>query len=98
MLKAGRVVALDTTHNLLSRFSGISVRLSVQRLPQRWYARVLRQEEGLFLLGLESHAELESLLADLRVEGIAIEDLALAETDLEEVFLRTMRDAVAPRA
>jgi ABC-2 type transport system ATP-binding protein len=90
MLKSGRVVALDTKQNLLSRFAGISVRLAAARLPQRWQAQVLRQEEGLFLLGLSSHAELESLLADLRLAGIAIEDLALAETDLEEVFLRIM--------
>jgi ABC-2 type transport system ATP-binding protein len=90
MLKSGRVVALDTKQNLLSRFAGISVRLAAARLPQRWQAQVLRQEEGLYLLGLASHAELESLLTDLRLANIAIEDLALAETDLSEVFLRIM--------
>jgi ABC-2 type transport system ATP-binding protein len=98
MLKAGRVVALDTTQNLLSRFSGITVRLSAQRLPQRWYERVVRQEEGLFLLRLDDHAALEALLADLRHEGIAIDDLALADTDLEHVFLRIMHDTGAPAA
>ena len=92
MMKAGRIVALDTKQNLLSRFAGITVRLAAQRLPQRWYERVLRQEEGLYVLGLSNHAELEQLLADLRGEGIAIEDLALAETDLEQVFLRVMHD------
>ena len=51
-----------------------------------------RQEEGLFVLGLPSHADLEALLADLRGEAIAIEELALAETDLEQVFLRIMHD------
>jgi ABC-2 type transport system ATP-binding protein len=71
------------------------VRLSAARLPQPWYGRVLRQEEGLFVLGLERHAELETLLADLRAEGIAIEDLALAETDLEQVFLRIMHGTAA---
>jgi hypothetical protein len=30
------------------------------------------------------------LLAALRTEGIAIDELALAETDLEQVFLRIM--------
>jgi ABC-2 type transport system ATP-binding protein len=98
MMKAGRIVALDTKRNLLSRFAGISVRLAARRLPQRWYGQVLRQEEGLFLLGLASHAALEELLADLRTEGIAIEDLALAETDLEEVFLRVMHDDAVAHA
>ena len=92
MMKSGRIVALDTKQNLLSRFAGLTVRLSAQRLPQRWYERVLRQEEGLFVLGLPSHADLEALLADLRGEAIAIEDLSLAETDLEQVFLRIMHD------
>ena len=92
MMKAGRIVALDTKQNLLSRFAGITVRLAAQRLPQRWHENVLRQEEGLFVLGLSNHALLEHLLADLRSEGIAIEDLALAETDLEQVFLRIMHD------
>ena len=92
MLKAGRVVALDTKQNLLSRFGGVTVRLAARRLPERWHGLVLRQEEGLFLLGLPDHSRLEELLADLRLEGIAIEDLALAETDLEEVFIRIMHE------
>jgi ABC-2 type transport system ATP-binding protein len=92
MMKAGRIVALDTKQNLLSRFAGITVRLAAQRLPKHWYEHVLRQEEGLFVLGLSNHAQLEHLLADLRSERIAIEDLALAETDLEQVFLRVMHD------
>ncbi len=33
MLKAGRVVALDTTQNLLSRFAGLTVRLVAARVP-----------------------------------------------------------------
>jgi ABC-2 type transport system ATP-binding protein len=92
MMKAGRIVALDTKQNLLSKFAGITVRLATQRLPKHWYEHVLRQEEGLFVLGLSNHAQLEHLLADLRSEGITIEDLALAETDLEQVFLRVMHD------
>jgi ABC-2 type transport system ATP-binding protein len=92
MMKSGRIVALDTKQNLLSRFAGLTARLTARRLPQRWYDHVVSQEEGHFVLGLSSHADLEALLGDLRVEDIAIEDLALAETDLEQVFLRVMHD------
>jgi ABC-2 type transport system ATP-binding protein len=90
MLKAGRVVALDTTQALLSRFAGLTVRLVAERVPAAWQARVLRQEAGIFFLGLDRYAELEALLAALRIEGIAIDELALQETDLEHVFLRIM--------
>jgi len=91
MLKAGRVVALDTTQNLLAQFAGLTVRLVAQRVPAAWAARVVRREGSLFYIGLDGYAELESLLAALREDGIAIDELALAETDLEQVFLRIMR-------
>ena len=90
MLKAGRIVALDTTHNLLSRFAGLTVRLSAARLPDAWQPRLLRAEGRVHYLGLADYAELERLLAALREAGIVIEELALAETDLEQVFLRIM--------
>ena len=95
MLKAGRVVALDSTPNLLSRVAGITCRLRVERLPVPWRSRVVREDGGAFWIGLESFGELEALLAALRVEGIAIGELSIDETDLEDVFLRIMRNAEA---
>jgi ABC-2 type transport system ATP-binding protein len=91
MLKAGRVVALDTTQNLLAQFAGSTVRLAASRVPAAWVARIVKQDAGLFHLRLDSHAELEALLAALREENIAITELGLAETDLEQVFLRIMK-------
>ena len=90
MLKAGRIVALDSTRNLLSRFAGLTVRLVAPAVPAAWLPRVLRREGAVFFLGLERHAELESLLAALREENIEIAELALQEADLEQVFLRIM--------
>jgi ABC-2 type transport system ATP-binding protein len=93
MLKAGKVVALDTTQNLLSSFAGLTVRLTAASLPEAWRERVLRHEGASYLLSLASYAELESLLAALRENGIAIVELALQEADLEQVFLRIMKRA-----
>jgi len=90
MLKAGKVVALDTKHNLLSRFAGVTVRLVAERVPAAWRARVRREEDGVFFLGLDHYADLEGLLAALRADGIAIVELALQEADLEDAFLRIM--------
>ncbi len=97
MLKAGRIVALDSTHNLLSRFAGITCRIAAARIPAAWQRRVMRHEANVHWIGLDSYAELESLLAALRAEGIAVEGLAMEETDLEQVFLAIMRgpEAVA---
>ncbi len=97
MLKAGAVVALDTKHNLLSRFAGITVRLVADRVPVEWRPRVLREEGGVIFVGLDRYGDLEGLLASLRHEGIAIRELALQEADLEDVFLRIMSgDTRAP--
>jgi ABC-2 type transport system ATP-binding protein len=93
MLKAGRVVALDTTKNLLARVAGLTVRLAAERVPAAWQHRVTSRDAHAFVLGLDRYADLESLLAALRVEGIGIEELALQETDLEDVFLKIMGGA-----
>ncbi len=95
MLKGGRVVALDTTRNLLARFAALTVRLTVARLPRGWESRVLRSDGRRHWIGLAGIADLEPLLAALRADGIAIEDLALTETDLEDVFMKIMTEGVA---
>ena len=94
MLKAGRVVALDTTQNLLSSFAGLTVRLTVAALPEAWAGRVQRQESKSYVLTLADYAELERLLAALRERDIVIEELSLQEADLEQVFLRIMKREV----
>ena len=66
------------------------MRLVAARVPAAWQARVRRQDHRIFEIGLTRYAELEDLLAALRAEGIAIDELALQETDLEHVFLRIM--------
>jgi ABC-2 type transport system ATP-binding protein len=92
MLKAGRVVALDSTHNLLSRFAGLTCRVVASRIPDAWQPRVVRQEGRVFHIALDSYLDLERLLAALREANVAIDELALEETDLEQVFLKIMRD------
>ena len=93
MLKAGSIVALDTKQNLLSSFAGLTVRLTAPTLPEDWRPRVLRQDDKSYLLSLRDYAELERLLAALRAQGSAIEELSLQEADLEQVFLRIMARA-----
>ncbi len=90
MLRAGRVVALDTKHALLSRFAGITVRLVADSVPAAWQSRVLREQSGIRYIGLDRYADLEGLLAALRDDGVAIRELALEEADLEDVFLKIM--------
>ncbi len=87
MMKEGRIVALDSTANLLARVPGITCRVEADRLPAAWRQKVVSEEGGVYHVALDSHAEIEPLLAALRLEGIAVRGLALEATDLEQVFL-----------
>jgi ABC-2 type transport system ATP-binding protein len=90
MLKAGRVVALDSTRNLLEKFSGLQLAIRIDRteLPPGSGATVLAADGERFTLRLRDYAELETLLHQLRETGIAIREFELAPPDLEEAFLR----------
>jgi ABC-2 type transport system ATP-binding protein len=88
MLKSGQVVALDHKHRLLSSFEMMMVRLTVERVPESWQARIRQTEGRSFLIELQRFEELEALLAALRADNITIKDLQVEQTDLEQVFLR----------
>ena len=92
MLKAGRIVALDSTRNLLENFAGLQLELSLDRetLPENVRATVVAADSGHFTLRLRDYAELEELLHQLRDARVTIRELELDPPDLEEVFLRVM--------
>ncbi len=92
MLKAGKLVALDSTRNLLENFSGVVLKLRLDRktLPDGLGAEVLASEAGRFTLRLRDFAALEDVLHRLRDAGAAIKEMELEPPDLEDVFLRVM--------
>jgi ABC-2 type transport system ATP-binding protein len=99
MLKGGHVVALDTKQALLSRYSGLTVRLVAPDLPASWRDRLLRRTGDVWHLAIDHPSDLESLLAALRVAGIGVQELTLDEADLEQVFLHIMQaGGAAPAA
>jgi ABC-2 type transport system ATP-binding protein len=94
MLKAGRIVALDTTANLLSRISGHRLRFrpaAGARLPAAIERRASREDSGFYALELNGCDEVEGVLAAARTAGIAIEELEVGRPDLEQVFLEVMQ-------
>ncbi len=92
MLKQGRIVALDTTVNLVGRLHNLRLHLRVSRaLPPELARRAQSEGNGSYLVSLREYAELEEVLAGLRRAGCRIEEMELAQPDLEDVFLETMR-------
>jgi len=92
MLKQGRVVALDTTQNLLRRHSGcyLELRLTPDRLPESLGLLVTHRREGGYRLALRDYNEVERVVAELRANNIGIQELEVMHPDLEEVFVQIM--------
>ena len=100
MLKAGRIVALAATSELLREFSGgrLSLKLSGAPLPAALEplrvvgpAHGVGEDAGRVILRIERYEGLEPVLAALREGGCRIEEMELEHTDLEDVFVRVMQ-------
>ncbi len=99
MLKAGQVVALDSTAALIRRISGsqLVVRLASGSLPASLHPLVSHPEElrhgRQYTLRVNHHDEVEPILATIRAAGLVMEDLQLHQADLEDVFIQIMGGA-----
>ena len=94
MLKLGRMVVLESTENLLKRFSGLNLRLRMvgESLPDSLQPLLAAPgRDGEWVLALRDCAQVEEVLAELRRENREIAGMELAQPDLEEVFMSIMR-------
>ncbi|MCD6673855.1 MAG: ABC transporter ATP-binding protein [Burkholderiaceae bacterium] len=99
MLKQGSIVALDRTESLLHRYAGARLQLRLSGAPLPAALASLRIAEGpapapagIETLRIDRYADLESVLATLREAGCTIDEMDLQRTDLEEVFVRLMKE------
>ncbi len=93
MLKEGKLVALDSTRNLLRMFSGLYLHLGVdnpEAIPLVMAERVSTRDAGGITIRLENYLDLAEVLNSLRQAGVVIREFELQPPDLEEVFLRVM--------
>jgi ABC-2 type transport system ATP-binding protein len=96
MLKAGRIVALDATADLIRRFHALYLRVRLDGVvPERLAPRGVESEAGRHTFRLDEYAEVETVLAELRAAGVRILEMELVQPDLEEVFVQIMRGAGA---
>lgn len=100
MLKMGRLVALDSTENLIHRISGSQLTLHLMpgySLPESLLPlqapRTPQQNSSVYVLRVGHHSEVEPILARLRESGIKLVDMQLQQADLEDVFIRIMERA-----
>ena len=97
MLKAGRVVALDSTENLLDSHANHALRFRLAEgdsLPPVFAGRATRSDD-LWVLPFEDYSEVGALVDTLRAAGCTLQDLEIGKPDLEDVFLDVMRGQAA---
>jgi ABC-2 type transport system ATP-binding protein len=89
MMKQGELVALDSTANLLNKFAGkkLSLTLGEVSLPEAIRPMLRGQEKGVHTFALSDMAQIELVLSSLRTANIPVVDMQLQEADLEDVFL-----------
>lgn len=92
MLKQGRMVALDSTRNLLSRHHEHQARFILSGEPSAGLG-LKHGPENCWLYGFQDFNELESMLAKIRMEGLQIGEMQLVEPDLEDVFTEIIQNA-----
>lgn len=89
MMKQGEIVALDSTANLLNKFAGKQLRLTLGdvSIPPSIQTLLRTQERGVFTFALDDMAQIEFVLSSLRSANIKVFDMQLNEADLEDVFM-----------
>jgi ABC-2 type transport system ATP-binding protein len=92
MLKQGRVVALDSTPNLLKRVHHLWLRLRLNGdLPEALRALEHGSTADTHMLRLKSYDDVEQALICVRLAGRRIEEMQLVQPDLEDAFVDVMR-------
>ena len=93
MLKAGRILALEPTQDLLRRISGVMVALRLRGgLPPALRDQVVEEDPERVVLRLPHPREVGAALEACRSFGSEVEELEVAPADLEDVFLQLMSE------
>jgi ABC-2 type transport system ATP-binding protein len=90
MLKAGRVVALERTSDLLKAASSNVLRFKLDGPLPREFEGKARVTGRIVQLPAHDAHEIEMHLAVIRQAGLRVEDVEIRKPDLEDVFLDVM--------
>jgi ABC-2 type transport system ATP-binding protein len=98
MLKAGKIVALDSTSSLVRRLRHLRLRFRVEgAVPVTLLGKTVErgelQDDPYYVVTLSEYSEVEPVLAELRGKGARLTELDLEQPDLEDVFMDVMGGA-----
>ena len=96
MLKQGRVIALDSTSELLKSAASNVLRFKTDMNLPWSLAQHARITGRIVQLPAKNAHEVEQLLVSLREAGVTVEDVEMRKADLEDVFLDLMAGEQTP--
>ena len=93
MLSAGKIVAMDTTKNLLKKFATKNLKLKLRfdgekKLPEKINHFPYQIEEDAYIFKLKKITDINEITEGLKNSTIEIIDMQTVESDLEDVFLK----------
>ena len=93
MLRAGKVVAMDTTKNLLRKFATKNLKLKLnfkgeEKLPQKIDHIPHQIVEDAFIFQLKRITDITEITEALKESSVEIADIQTVDSDLEDVFLK----------
>lgn len=96
VLKQGKIIALDSMHNLVHSTRGytLKLRLTSNDLPAALQAWPSKQEGHFHSMQIEDSADIGVILSILQEADVRVQDIQLQQPDLETVFIRLMGTAM----
>ena len=98
ILSEGNLVALDTTKNLLERIQTKIVYFSLDKktnIKNDTFEslKIISNEEKKLVLSYEkSKLSIDKIIAEIKKQGVLIQDISTDDGDLEDVFLRLTKN------
>ncbi|MBK9523028.1 MAG: ABC transporter ATP-binding protein [Rhodocyclaceae bacterium] len=91
MLKAGRIVLLDTMQNVLRQVSAHTLRVKFDGSPPASLTFTADAGDGWYAMPFEQFDQVEPILLSLRQSGCIVRDVEIGKPELEDVFIRVMQ-------
>ncbi len=91
MLKAGRIVLLDTMQNVLRQVSAHTLRVKFDGSPPASLTFAADAGDGWYAMPFEQFDQVEPILLSLRQSGCIVRDVEIGKPELEDVFIRVMQ-------
>ena len=99
MLRTGKIVALDTTKNLLKKFAAKNLRLRLSSKNVFKLSSIIKGinfsvDDDFYTFELKKIADISKIIAALNKASIEIFDMETVDQDLENIFLKLTGDKI----